>query len=88
MNDAKYGISRAPPPNQISHDEDLFEEPLKPKLSLEEEDDLDKHGEPDFVEKPEDLESKIQRRTKQISMITNKPQAVSKVMEEVSNSPA
>ena len=60
---------------------------MKPKLSQEEEDDLDKHGEPDFVEKPEDLESKIQRRIKQISMITNKTQAVSKVKEEVSSSP-
>ena len=52
-----------PPMTQHTTVEDKFEEPLKPKLSVDDMNFIDDDNEPAHVKNPEDLEEKIKRRS-------------------------
>ena len=67
--DSTKGISRMPPANQRSYDEDLFDIKVTKsnrRLTAIEIDKLDEDGEKDQFETKDELEDKIRRRSKQI----------------------
>ena len=75
-----------PPMTQQSTDEDLFDEPLKPKLSVDDIEFIDEDNEPAFVKNPEDLDNKIKRRSQQLSVSMMQNEEVSKVVKEIAAS--
>ena len=75
-----------PPMTQQFTTEDLFEEPLKPKLSVEDMKFMDEDNEPAFVKNPEDLDNKIKRRSQQLSVSMMQNEEVSKVVKEIAAS--
>ena len=75
-----------PPMTQHSTDEDLFDEPLKPKLSVDDIEFIDEDNEPAFVKNPEDLDNKIKRRSQQLSVSMMQNEEVSKVVKEIAAS--
>ena len=65
--DSQKGISRMPPPQQRTRDEDLFkdeEQNSSQILSTQEVDKIDEDGEIDIFVSKADLEDKIRRRSK------------------------
>ena len=60
---------------------------MKPKLSIDDMNFIDEDNESVHVKNPEDLEDKIKRRSKQLSVSMKQNMEISKVVKELESSP-